>query len=67
MKKILHAIWHLHDINIVHRDLKPENFLFEAGGRESEPKIIDFGLARHFSRGKKDMSTVVGSPYYVAP
>ena len=33
-------------MNIAHRDLKPENFLFETKDKDSELKIIDFGLAK---------------------
>jgi len=35
---------------------------------ESEVKLIDFGLSkRNLSGGIDKMTTVVGTPYYVAP
>ena len=33
-------------MGIVHRDLKPENFLFENKEKDSDLKIIDFGLSK---------------------
>jgi calcium-dependent protein kinase len=52
----------------VHRDLKPENFLMADKTEESEVKLIDFGLSkRNLSGGIDKMTTVVGTPYYVAP
>jgi calcium-dependent protein kinase len=66
MHKLLHAINHLHVSSISHRDLKPENCLFDTKRDDAEVKLVDFGLASKFSR-EKGMSTVVGTPYYVAP
>eukprot|EP00742_Colponemidia_sp_Colp-10_P002048 GILJ01002188.1.p1 GENE.GILJ01002188.1~~GILJ01002188.1.p1 ORF type:complete len:487 (+),score=92.76 GILJ01002188.1:68-1528(+) len=66
MHKIVSAINHCHDANICHRDLKPENFLFESPDERAEIKIIDFGLSQKYSKGE-EMTTVVGTPYYVAP
>ena len=53
-------------MHVVHRDLKPENFLFENTDPSSEIKIIDFGLANKFGN-KSKLSSIVGTPYYVAP
>ena len=66
MYKLLDAIHHMHNSNISHRDLKPENCLFETKKENSEIKIVDFGLATRFTFDK-GMSSVVGTPYYVAP
>ena len=66
MHKLFHAINHLHTLNISHRDLKPENCLFDTRREDSEVKLVDFGLAARFSN-EIGMSTVVGTPYYVAP
>jgi calcium-dependent protein kinase len=70
MKKMLSAIKHLHQHQIVHRDLKPENFLFSDNTPDAEIKLIDFGLSKRFgttTERKVKLSTVVGTPYYVAP
>lgn len=42
--KVCRALEHAHSGGFVHRDLKPENILFSG---EGEPKVSDWGLARH--------------------
>jgi len=49
--------------NLLHRDIKPGNILYNS---ESEPKLVDFGLARSAEENEYE-STVWGTPYYVAP
>jgi calcium-dependent protein kinase len=39
----------MHKKGIVHRDLKPENVLFSTTDKDSEIKIIDFGLSNKFN------------------
>ena len=54
IKQVLLATNYLHHQSIVHRDLKPENLMLEAdGGGNWEVKVIDFGLSRKFTKGKK--------------
>ncbi|KAL7517589.1 hypothetical protein ACHAWX_002503, partial [Stephanocyclus meneghinianus] len=67
--QILSAVSYMHKHNIVHRDIKPENILLETAEADSPIKIIDFGLARKHraERGEPPMSTIVGTPYYIAP
>lgn len=64
--QILNAVSYMHRNDVVHRDLKPENILFETKDEGSPVKIIDFGLAcEHL--GQTPMTTLVGTPYYIAP
>lgn len=65
--KLISAVSHCHSLGIVHRDLKPENILYESQVEFSDLKIIDFGLSKKFPKNGKNLSSVVGSPYYVAP
>lgn len=66
VKQLLEALSYCHANNIVHKDMKPENILLENKGDIESIKLIDFGTAQRFDR-KKKMTTVIGTPYYVAP
>lgn len=69
MQQILRAVFYMHSAGICHRDLKPENFLFlkKAPIKGNILKVIDFGVAEHFSRGSAKFSSKLGTPFYVAP
>ncbi|XP_033100174.1 serine/threonine-protein kinase DCLK1-like [Anneissia japonica] len=59
------AINYLHSLNIVHRDIKPENLLVcEHRDGTKSLKLGDFGLATFVM---KPLTTVCGTPTYVAP
>jgi len=62
------AIHYLHKLDICHRDIKPENFMFKDKSKDSEIKVIDFGLSRKFEpNSNKTLDSIVGTPLYVAP
>jgi calcium-dependent protein kinase len=66
VKQMLSSVRYLHSKGIIHRDLKLENFLFSSIKVESELKMIDFGLSKHFVLGEHHHEQV-GTPYTVAP
>lgn len=73
-RQILFSLNYCHAQGIAHRDIKPENFLFETKAKDSDLKIIDFGLSKILTKdekgGKKSlerMDTKAGTPSYVSP
>ncbi|EAN32682.1 Protein kinase domain protein [Theileria parva strain Muguga] len=66
MRQVFSAIAYCHNRNVLHRDLKPENILYMNDKPSSTIKIIDWGFATKCYRTHK-FSSLVGTPYYVAP
>lgn len=66
VKQIVSAVRYLHSKGVIHRDLKLENFLFTTVEGDSELKMIDFGLSKHFEIGDVQ-NEQVGSRYTCAP
>jgi Protein kinase domain len=62
VKQMLCAVRYIHSRGIIHRDLKLENFLFSSTATDSELKMIDFGLSKHFTYGEVQKEAV-GTPY----
>jgi len=62
MKSLFQAINHCHAQGVIHRDIKPENIMLAKSGAI---RLIDFGLSK--TADKKKLSTVAGTPYYMAP
>lgn len=63
MFQVFQAVNYLHKQGFIHRDLKPENICLDSN---FHVKIIDFGTARKFTKGKK-LKQVIGTPFYMAP
>uniref|UniRef100_A0A7S1W0K7 non-specific serine/threonine protein kinase n=1 Tax=Neobodo designis TaxID=312471 RepID=A0A7S1W0K7_NEODS len=63
-QQLILAVKYCHKQGIAHRDLKPENLLLDKAGHI---KISDFGLANLTNDSGDLMSTVCGTPNYVAP
>lgn len=61
VKGVCHGLAYLHERLIVHRDVKPGNILLS---RDGDIKLGDFGIS---SKGRSRMSTMIGTPYYLAP
>lgn len=73
---VCHAVQHAHQQGVIHRDLKPSNILVASGASGAEPKVIDFGIARHLEpvANKTTPQTVLtvsrevfGTPAYMSP
>ncbi len=65
--QIIQAIAFVHGSLIMHRDVKPDNILFEERGRVWTVKLADFGMARFRTAEQNDLTSLIGSPQYVAP
>lgn len=64
--QLCEALTYLHGRTppIIFRDLKPSNAMVTATG---QVKLIDFGIARTYKRGKKRDTVAMGSENYAAP
>lgn len=62
---ILNALDYAHSNSIVHRDIKPGNILIEE--HNGRAIIVDFGLATVTQNQDETLSTIVGTPLYMAP
>jgi tetratricopeptide (TPR) repeat protein len=63
-KQACRSLIHAHRQQIVHRDVKPANIMLSSSGTV---KLMDFGLAAVISSASAKVSTVRGTPFYMAP
>ena len=62
--QLVSALCHLHKNHIIHRDLKPQNILVSSNGTI---KVCDFGFARALSQTTLMLTSIKGTPLYMAP
>eukprot|EP00039_Didymoeca_costata_P013798 m.215018 g.215018 ORF g.215018 m.215018 type:complete len:1222 (-) comp15874_c0_seq3:1529-5194(-) len=63
-QQLVSALHYLHSHRIMHRDMKPQNILIGKGGNV---KLCDFGFARAMSTNTMVLTSIKGTPLYMAP
>lgn len=61
---LVSALYYLHSHRVLHRDLKPQNILLD---QKNNAKLCDFGFARNMSTGTHVLTSIKGTPLYMAP
>ncbi|CAH8847527.1 unnamed protein product [Trichobilharzia szidati] len=62
--QLVSALYYLHANRILHRDMKPQNILL---GQDGVVKLCDFGFARVMGWNTLVLTSIKGTPLYMAP
>lgn len=64
MREILVALQYIHKEGIIHRDIKAANVLVT---KEGKIQLCDFGVAAQLNSAQLKRTSMIGTPYWMAP
>jgi non-specific serine/threonine protein kinase/serine/threonine-protein kinase len=73
LAEVCEGVQHAHQKAVIHRDLKPSNILVSLVDGRTQPKIIDFGIAKAIGSRLTEktlfteLGAVIGTPEYMSP